>query len=143
MVMWLRLHASSAGGMGWIPGQGTKIACAAQPRKRKKKEKVQLDMCRQPKSWEGAPTPSRNLAARLPRKGHLSGTLSLMWTVHWPSQDDMAPAVSRNPVQRFRRKTTHSLLALCPTGRMLEAEAKVSTSCFPCMQASCLGFSQE
>ena len=25
MVQWLRLHASTAGGMGLIPGQGTKM----------------------------------------------------------------------------------------------------------------------
>ena len=30
VVQWLRLHASNAGGMGSIPGQGTKIPHAAQ-----------------------------------------------------------------------------------------------------------------
>ena len=29
-VQWLRLHASIAGGMGWIPGQGTRIPHATQ-----------------------------------------------------------------------------------------------------------------
>ena len=28
MVQWLRLHASTAGGMGLIPGRGTKISQA-------------------------------------------------------------------------------------------------------------------
>ena len=37
-VQWLRLHASTAGGMGSIPGQGTKIpqAAALQPKEKKK-----------------------------------------------------------------------------------------------------------
>ena len=30
MVKWLRLHASTAGGMGSIPGRGTKIPQAMQ-----------------------------------------------------------------------------------------------------------------
>ena len=29
-VQWLRLRAPNAGGMGWIPGQGTKIPHATQ-----------------------------------------------------------------------------------------------------------------
>ena len=29
VVQWLRLHAPNTGGMGSIPGQGTKIPCAA------------------------------------------------------------------------------------------------------------------
>ena len=35
-VQWLGLHTSTAGGMGLIPGQGTKIPQAAQPKKKKK-----------------------------------------------------------------------------------------------------------
>ena len=37
MLQWLRLCTSNAGGMGSIPGQGTKIAHASQPKKKKKK----------------------------------------------------------------------------------------------------------
>ena len=36
MVQWLRLHASSAGGMGLIHGQGTKIPRALWSGKKKK-----------------------------------------------------------------------------------------------------------
>ena len=43
MVQWLRLHASIAGGIGSIPGWGTKILHAAQwPKKKKKKKKAQV-----------------------------------------------------------------------------------------------------
>ena len=31
VVQWLRLQASRAGGMGPIPGQGTKVPCAVCP----------------------------------------------------------------------------------------------------------------
>ena len=42
MAQWLRLCASIAGGVGSIPGRGTKILCAvAQPNERKKKEKTE------------------------------------------------------------------------------------------------------
>ena len=36
-VQWLRLHASNAGDMGWIPGRGTKIPHASRCSKKKKK----------------------------------------------------------------------------------------------------------
>ena len=39
MVQWLRLHASSAGGVHSIPGQGTEIPHAAQRSQKKKKRK--------------------------------------------------------------------------------------------------------
>ena len=32
-VQWLGLHASTAGGMGSIPGQGTKIPCGVTKKK--------------------------------------------------------------------------------------------------------------
>ena len=35
-VQWLRLHASNAGDMGWIPGRGTKIPHASRCSKKKK-----------------------------------------------------------------------------------------------------------
>ena len=35
---WLRRHASNVGGMGSIPGQGTKIPHAMWPKKKKKKK---------------------------------------------------------------------------------------------------------
>ena len=38
MVLWLRLHASSAAGVGSIPGQGTKIPHAMQHSQKRKKE---------------------------------------------------------------------------------------------------------
>ena len=38
----LGLHASIAGGMGWILGQGTKISQAVPTAKKKKKEKMLL-----------------------------------------------------------------------------------------------------
>ena len=37
---WLRLHASTAGGVGLIPGCGTKIPHATQHGKKKKKKKI-------------------------------------------------------------------------------------------------------
>ena len=37
-VQWLGLHASTVGGLGLIPGQGTKIPQAVQQGKRKKKK---------------------------------------------------------------------------------------------------------
>ena len=37
MVKWLRLHASTAGDTGSIPGQGTKILQATQHGQKKKK----------------------------------------------------------------------------------------------------------
>ena len=37
VVQWLRLHASTAGGMGSIPGWGTKMLHALQCGKKKKK----------------------------------------------------------------------------------------------------------
>ena len=39
MVQWLRLHASTAGGTGSIPGWGTKIPHAAQCGKREREGK--------------------------------------------------------------------------------------------------------
>ena len=39
VVQWLRLPASTAGGTGLIPGQGTKILHAAWRGQKKKKEK--------------------------------------------------------------------------------------------------------
>ena len=44
MVQWLELNDSTAGGPGSIPGWGTKIPHALQPKKKKKKdhEKNQL-----------------------------------------------------------------------------------------------------
>ena len=39
MVQWLRLHASTAGGMGSIPGQGTKIPHALRHGQKKKKKR--------------------------------------------------------------------------------------------------------
>ena len=38
VVEWLKLHASTAGGSGSIPGQGTKIPYAAQHNQKKKKK---------------------------------------------------------------------------------------------------------
>ena len=40
MVQWLRLCTSTVGGVGSIPGQGTKILHAAQPKKKKNVEKI-------------------------------------------------------------------------------------------------------
>jgi len=34
VVQWIRLHAPNAGGLGSIPGQGTKISCATQSKKK-------------------------------------------------------------------------------------------------------------
>ena len=52
MVQWLRLHDSTAGSTGLIPGQGTKILQAAwhSQRKKKKKERKKLE------GWAGAGT---------------------------------------------------------------------------------------
>ena len=42
VVQWLRLHASTVGGTGQIPGQGTKLLYAMwRSQKRKKKKKKQ------------------------------------------------------------------------------------------------------
>ena len=38
VVQWLRLHASTAGGVGSIPGQGTKILHTVQHGQKKKKK---------------------------------------------------------------------------------------------------------
>jgi len=38
MVQWVGLHASTAGGMGVIPGQGTKILYALQQSQKKNKK---------------------------------------------------------------------------------------------------------
>ena len=43
VVQWLRLCASNAGGMGLIPGQGTKILHASRCGKEKKKKKKKKD----------------------------------------------------------------------------------------------------
>ena len=44
VAQWLRLHTSTTGGMGSIPGQGTKISHATQPKKKeRKKEKEQAN----------------------------------------------------------------------------------------------------
>ena len=40
MVQWLRLHAFNAGGMGLIPGLGTKIPDAMRSGQKEKKKKV-------------------------------------------------------------------------------------------------------
>ena len=39
VVQWLGLQASTAGGIGSIPGQGTKILHATQPKKKKREER--------------------------------------------------------------------------------------------------------
>ena len=41
-AQWLRLCASIAGGTGSIPGWGTKIPQAAQPKKKKKRERERI-----------------------------------------------------------------------------------------------------
>ena len=50
MVQWLGFHASTAGGMGLIPGRGIKILQAAQrgppPKKKKKEKKKEIDLKR-------------------------------------------------------------------------------------------------
>ena len=43
VVQWLRLHASMAGGVGSIPGQGTKIPHAARPKNKNKKNNRKKD----------------------------------------------------------------------------------------------------
>ena len=43
LVQWLRLCASSVGGPGSTPGQGTKISHAAQHRQKIKKKKKSMD----------------------------------------------------------------------------------------------------
>ena len=40
VVQWLGLRASTAGGMGSIPGQGTKMSRAARPIKKKKEKDI-------------------------------------------------------------------------------------------------------
>ena len=42
VVQWLRLCASNAGGMGLIPGQGTKILHASRSGKEEKKKKKKI-----------------------------------------------------------------------------------------------------
>ena len=44
MVQWLRLHVSTSGGMGSIPGQGTKIPCAAPQGQKIKKSSFFYEM---------------------------------------------------------------------------------------------------
>ena len=45
VVQWLRLHASKAVGIGSIPGQGTKIPHAVQPRKEEERSQVSYWLC--------------------------------------------------------------------------------------------------
>ena len=45
VVHWLRLHASKAVGMGSIPGQGTKIPHAVQPRKEEERSQASYWLC--------------------------------------------------------------------------------------------------
>ena len=42
MVQWLRLHASTAGSMALIPGQGTKILLVAVQQKKKRKQMISI-----------------------------------------------------------------------------------------------------
>ena len=42
-VQWLELHASTAGGTGSIPAQGTKISQALWPHQKKEKEEERKD----------------------------------------------------------------------------------------------------
>ena len=44
MVQWLRLHASTAGGLGSIPGQGTKILQALWHGKKKNSKVFKKEM---------------------------------------------------------------------------------------------------
>ena len=44
VVWWLRLCASAAGGTGSIPGQGTKLPHAMQPKKNKKQNVYEDDL---------------------------------------------------------------------------------------------------
>ena len=55
MVQWLRVHASTAGGMGSIPGQGTKILHAAQCEKKRKKERERKKERREGRKKESKP----------------------------------------------------------------------------------------
>ena len=41
-ILWLRLHASNAGGMGSIPGRRNKIPQATQHKKKTKKEEEKM-----------------------------------------------------------------------------------------------------
>ena len=43
---WLRLHAFSAGGVGSIPGRGTKIPHAVWPKKKKKISQMYVEIIR-------------------------------------------------------------------------------------------------
>ena len=45
MVQWLRLRASTEGGAGWIPGQGTKISQATWHSQKKKKSYPHMYIC--------------------------------------------------------------------------------------------------
>ena len=51
VVQWLRLHASTAGGTGSIPGGGTKIPHATQPKKEKEEEEKERRRRRRRSSW--------------------------------------------------------------------------------------------
>ena len=54
MVQWLGLHASTAGGMGLIPGRATEILQAAwQSQKKKKEERKEKDWSREVSKLEG------------------------------------------------------------------------------------------
>ena len=44
VVQWLRLRASTAGGVGSIPGQGTKIPASVWPGEKKKKEEHNVEI---------------------------------------------------------------------------------------------------
>ena len=47
MLWWLRLHAPNAGGLGLIPGQGTKIPHCGPKKKKKKSKKLAILNCQQ------------------------------------------------------------------------------------------------
>ena len=45
-IQWLGLHASTAGGVGWIPGWGTNVPASHVARPKKKKKKTMINMLR-------------------------------------------------------------------------------------------------
>ena len=87
-VQWLRLYASTAGGMGSVPGQGTKIFQAA---RQGQKEKKKLDI----KSWKDKEETKCILLSK--RSQSEKATLCMTATL-WHSEKDKTMETVQRPV---------------------------------------------
>ena len=129
VVQWLRLHTSSAGGAGSVPGWGTKIPLATWTAKERKREIFLTSLARH---TENPPT----LVTFTTTPHFCSGGYSTLSHLPWsrPPQSIKTVLLKRFPqalpfIQRSRKPYTKGLCGLTWRGLLIPLE--LSPSCYP------------